>query len=345
MYRTSQALVLIPDRNDTIGYNFIKKSSFSCTETILSLLHRLANWHSLRQICDEFPSFSQNDLASCLNDLVKFGGIVKKDSAEQVDEDQKIGSWEWGIPSALLHFSEQDRSFMSIEQAELAQSAAAKISAPPSLYLEHANDSNAIDLVNTLATNELLSLMARRRTVREVLPSTLSQQALADCLFAGLGITGETENCVGKLPLKMTPSGGARNPYEAYVLVNSVDSMEAGAFHYSAKQHNLARIGDVNESSASVLLGNQDWADNMSCTIFLCAHFERTMWKYKDNNAYRVVLIEAGHIAQNIMIAATSHNLTACPTAALAHGKIAKLFKLNNQNISPIYALTIGKPS
>ena len=66
----------------------------------------------------------------------------------------------------------------------------------------------------------------------------------------------------------------------------------------------------------------------MPCIIFLVAYLERTMWKYSDSNAYRVVLIEAGHIGQNIMLAATQAGLSACPTAALAHSAIKDLLGL-----------------
>jgi nitroreductase len=68
------------------------------------------------------------------------------------------------------------------------------------------------------------------------------------------------------------------------------------------------------------------------------------MWKYEDANAYRVVLIEAGHIGQNMMLAATSHGLSACPTAALCHSAIKRLLGLDRFTDAPIYALTIAAP-
>ena len=82
----------------------------------------------------------------------------------------------------------------------------------------------------------------------------------------------------------------------------------------------------------------------MPCVIFLCAALERTMWKYEDSNAYRVVLIEAGHIGQNIMLAATNHGLTACPTAALNHARIETHLGLQGVTNAPVYALTLCVP-
>jgi SagB-type dehydrogenase family enzyme len=92
-------------------------------------------------------------------------------------------------------------------------------------------------------------------------------------------------------------------------------------------------------------MGGQSWADEMPCVILLCAQFERTMWKYDDANAYRVVLIEAGHIGQNVMLAATRHGLSACPSAALNHSRIKECVGAGNgYTNAPIYALTLATP-
>jgi SagB-type dehydrogenase family enzyme len=187
--------------------------------------------------------------------------------------------------------------------------------------------------------------MARRRTVREPGRSSITLPALSDCLFAGMGIVGQTENCVGTLPLSMTPSGGARNPYEAYVYARSVEGLQPGFYHYAAIDHTLARVDVSDLPLPSDLLGGQQWTDAMPCVLLLYARFERTMWKYDDANAYRVVLIEAGHIGQNIMLAATRNGLSACPTAALNHTRIndciAPRARLTH---APIYALTLSYP-
>jgi nitroreductase len=82
----------------------------------------------------------------------------------------------------------------------------------------------------------------------------------------------------------------------------------------------------------------------MPCLIILCASLERTMWKYDDPNAYRVVLIEAGHIGQNIMLAATRNGLSACPTAALNHATIRECVSLKRLTDAPVYALTLAVP-
>jgi SagB-type dehydrogenase family enzyme len=142
----------------------------------------------------------------------------------------------------------------------------------------------------------------------------------------------------------MTPSGGARNPYESYVFARNVDGIEPGFYHYSATEKSLGLVSDKVPNRTSDFLAQQDWADDMPAVIFLVAILERTMWKYSDPNAYRVVLIEAGHIGQNIMLAATAHGLSACPTAALDHDLISSYLGLEKLTHAPIYALTLSAP-
>ncbi len=46
----------------------------------------------------------------------------------------------------------------------------------------------------------------------------------------------------GKLPLAMTPSGGARNPFELYVYAARVDGLKPGFYHYGALAHDLGLV-------------------------------------------------------------------------------------------------------
>jgi SagB-type dehydrogenase family enzyme len=282
--------------------------------------------------------------SSTIDDLTEATALVEEGSELASAEDELRSDWKWGLPAALFHFSLRDRCFMTIEEGEDLQRARITELPQPPLFL--ANESAAaVPLPQALEGNDLLSLMARRRTIRCAAPTPISLRALSDCLFAGVGIIGQTENCVGRLPLSMTPSGGARNPYEAYVYARSVAGLESGFYHYAAIDHTLARTDAEEMPLPSDLLGGQAWTDSMPCVVFLCARFERTMWKYDDANAYRVVLIEAGHIGQNFMLAATRNGLSACPTAALNQTRVTGCLgggaKLTH---APMYALTLAHP-
>ncbi|TGQ74826.1 SagB/ThcOx family dehydrogenase [Mesorhizobium sp. M00.F.Ca.ET.186.01.1.1] len=339
--RSSRTLVFYPGANKVTACNFLTRSVFECSPEVIGLLASWDEWASAGEIALAH-GWSRSELDAVVPQLIDFSALVAAGSPLAEQEIQFSGQWNWGIPTALMHFCVQDSEFMTIEQAEARQIERAGHTAQPDLLLK--NSADAIRLPNPLDDNELLALMAQRRTNRTVAAPTITARQLSDCLFAGMGITGETSNCVSALPLGMTPSGGARNPYEAYVVALGVEGLEPGVYHYSAADHDLGRISANHLPKISDLVGGQDWADAMPCLILLCARLDRTMWKYEDANAYRVVLIEAGHIGQNMMLAATKHGLSACPTAALSHSAIKRLLGLDRLIDAPIYALTVSTP-
>jgi nitroreductase len=84
---------------------------------------------------------------------------------------------------------------------------------------------------------------------------------------------------------------------------------------------------------------------NRAAVLILVANIERTSWKYREPTAYRVVFIEAGHIAQNICTIAVANGLTANPTAAISDFSVERVLRLDwSHQFSP-YALVIGVPA
>lgn len=342
--RSSRTLVFFREGTELVGFNYLSGTSFSCAADLLALLTSLDDWTAAADLPALVPGLTEEEIRVAVSDLVAVTALIDEESELATAEADVETSWRWGLPAALFHFSLRDREFMAIEEVEQQQMARIAAVPQPGFYDEN-DRGRALRLPRAIEGNELISLMAKRRTIRAVARSSITLGSLSDCLFAGMGIVGQTENCVGKLPLSMTPSGGARNPYEAYVYARSVEGLEPGFYHYAAIDHTLARIDVSGLPLPSELLGGQQWTDAMPCVLLLYARFERTMWKYDDANAYRVVLIEAGHIGQNIMLAATRNGLSACPTAALNHTRINQLIApYARATHAPIYALTLSHP-
>jgi len=187
--------------------------------------------------------------------------------------------------------------------------------------------------------------MRRRRSERKFLDEPVGLRALADCLFAGNGIVDfVVDKDFGRLPLTMTPSGGARNPYELYVYANRIEKLKPGFYHYSALSRDLGlvRPGRVNVQE---MLAGQKWPTTAGAIIFLTAFFPRTMWKYHMPLAYRVVMMEAGFIGQNIALAATHHGMSAVPSGALDNGLVERYLGLPEVETAVVLSLSLGKAS
>jgi SagB-type dehydrogenase family enzyme len=332
--RTSSALVFSLTDTGVAGFNFLQKSAFQGTGALLDVLNDNKDWK-------ESAGLEPGDECA----YVELGAMVAGASAEDASEQEFLEKWAWGLPAALFHFSVQGNSFQTLEQGEAKQLANADKFGLPNLYLDNSGCPQVTALAKSDESSKLISVMARRRSVRETSDACIPLRCVSDILFSGMGITGFVQNAVATLPLSMTPSGGGRNPFEAYLFARKVDGLEPGIYHYSAVDHTLGRIAGALPDRLSQIVGNQDWADEMSCIIVLAAFFERTMWKYDDPNAYRVVLIEAGHIGQNMLLVTTEKGLCACPTAALSHEPLFELLELPSRiTCAPVYAIAIGAP-
>lgn len=332
-FRVPPSLVFFIGEGVLTGYNFLTRDIFECEPELVALLAGRAGWQS-----DDAPG---DEIAAMLD----LGALTARGTPEEAREDAFLKSWEWGIPLALSHFSLHGRRYLTAEESTAKQIARAGEKASPPLFMRNGHCAAEIALPRDCADEPLIRLMAARRTVRQAKPAPVSLEALSEMLYAGMAITGFTRNRVAELPLTMTPSGGARNPYEAYVIARAVSGLAPGIYHYSALDHTLGLVSGNLPSSFAALAGGQEWVETMPCLVVLCAFMERTMWKYDDPNAYRVIMIEAGHIGQNLMLAGTRHGYTVCPTAALTHDALFDLLRLENPITQcAVYALAVGVP-
>lgn len=333
--RIARTLIFTRERDVLVGFNYLSRNEFAVGAELVARLPEI--WTDATKLTNEVLE-GRKDI---LDALIESDAVVVQGSPLAKRERDYHATWEWSLPTGLLHFSLEDPEFIDLDGNDAIQRRRAKFGAQPQLYLRNKGQ-RRIGLPQAI-DDPLLGLMARRRTVREPTAPSISLTELADCLFAGLGITGRTRNSVvNELPLKMTPSGGARNPYEAYIIAHNVRGLAPGTYHYSAKDHDLGLVREGTPPPMSYFLGGQPWADPMPALIVLVADMRRTMWKYEDSNAYRVVLIEAGHIGQNVMLAATKHGLSACPTAALGQTAIREHLGLDRITDAPLYAFTLG---
>ena len=253
----------------------------------------------------------------------------------------------WGAAAGYYHFSIRNTEYMAPGQFTGWMADHVASVRPIPVHLDHKLLQNVIHLPDPATDLEGMALMRRRRSLRGFSDRPIEIGQLGDCLFAGLGITGFIKGSFdeGYLPLSMTPSGGGRNPYEGYVYVRNVSGLEPGTYHYSAAEHSLCRVTHDHQPSPGAILGGQPWFDNAAAIVLLVANFDRTMWKYPHPTGYRVVVLEAGHIAQNIILAATAHGLISTPTCAVSDAEAEKLTDCAALTRTTMYTVSLGQKS
>lgn len=291
------------------------------------------------------PKHSRSSVAAQLLELIQVGAILIENSRLAELDEEYSDHWEWDLISGAFHFGMKDTPFVSNEKAVQLQEERAKVNPSPPLFETNESYSTLSHLPWPAVEDPHLALMRRRRTHRTFAPTPITQEQLSDCLYSGMGIVGILENPkICDLPLKMTPSGGARNPYEAYVYCLNVHGLQKGIYHYSAIDNTLGHHNSIDLPNPGEIIGHQKWTDGAAAIVFLVARFERTMWKYPDSGAYRVVLIEAGHIGQNIALTATSHDLVGNPTSAINDSIAERVLKISSLTHAAISAIALGVP-
>jgi SagB-type dehydrogenase family enzyme len=177
-----------------------------------------------------------------------------------------------------------------------------------------------------------------RRSVRRFSAQPVRLDEVSRLLHAANGITAPSYG------YRSAPSAGALYPLEVYVVANHVTGLDQGVYHYAPEDHSLEpiRSGDVAQMVATDSLG-QNAVAKAAVVIALAAVLERTASKYRAR-AERYVYMEAGHVAQNVLLEATSLGLGACAVGAFLDDELNRALEVDAPDESVIYLLTVGRP-
>lgn len=343
-FRRAATLTVTFEAGQLAVHNFLTKDRFTCSTECLEFLTRLDDWHSAEKLFEYFPETEPGSLAEQLTQLVAFNALVVEGTPQAELDEKYREEWQWGAVAGFYHFNVRNTTFMASEGVREFMRQRRAWRPSPLLHQSNADTLRTLQLPATNLRQEPFALMRRRRSVRKFIDQPISRQALADCLFAGNGIVDFYEDeDFGRLPITMTPSGGARNPFELYVYARNVADLSPGFYHYAAWERNLGllRAGEVDVPE---MLAGQQWPTRAAAIVFLVAHFPRCMWKYHLATGYRVVLMEAGFIGQNIALAATHYGLSAIPSGAFAESVIESYIGIPAIEASVILSMNIGVP-
>jgi SagB-type dehydrogenase family enzyme len=214
--------------------------------------------------------------------------------------------------------------------------------AKPPLYKEYP-EAQKIELPS-FDPNQPMSLdrtLKQRKSVRDFQQQPISKDQLSYLLWASTGI----QRIEDGYEFRTTPSAGALYPIETYVVVNDVRKLEAGVYHYSIKAHQLEQLkqGEFRQEITAAALG-QGMCQTSAVVFVWSAVFERCKWKY-GQRAYRYIYLDAGHIAENLALAAVSLNLGSCEIGALYDNQVNAILDIDGTEESVLCMAAVGIPS
>ena len=189
--------------------------------------------------------------------------------------------------------------------------------------------------------NDFINLLRERKSSRVYTQHPISLLQLSFLLWATQGI----KDIRGKsyATLRTVPSGGARHPFETYLLVQHVDGLQPGAYHYLPMGHQLEFLQPVEDLTAVITnsLQDQSWASKASAIFYWSFVAYRCEWRY-GIWAHAPALIDAGHVGQNLYLACTALGLGTCAVAAFDRQICDSLFSLDGEEEFTVYASPVG---
>ncbi len=193
------------------------------------------------------------------------------------------------------------------------------------------------------AGTDLLEAIGSRRSHRRFLDEPLSLAELALLLWATQGVKG----VIGPgSALRTVPSAGCRHAFESYLLVSAVETLKPGLYRYLPLDHALVLekelgVDLLQRSLAQATLNQTFIAAAPVCFVWSVIPY-RMEWRYQ-LAAHRVILMDVGHLCQNLYLVCEAIGCGTCAIAAYHQELMDKLLSLDAEHEFTIYLAPVGK--
>lgn len=219
------------------------------------------------------------------------------------------------------------------------------LSQPP-LEKPYANDDSLIDLPkvskDTLIKTNIMDIIQDRVSHRKYSDKALSLNELSFLLWATQGVKEVVGN--NYATKRTVPSGGARHPFEAYLVINRVEGLKKGLYRYIASKHQLCFLFEIeNQVERLTTLSNgQAFVGKAAVTfIWSCLPY-RGEWRYYIS-AHKTMLLDAGHLCQNLYLACEAIGCGTCAIGAYDQPAIDQFMGFDGENEFVVYMAPVGK--
>jgi SagB-type dehydrogenase family enzyme len=184
-------------------------------------------------------------------------------------------------------------------------------------------------------------LLEGRRSRRD-LGLRLDLDQLGAFLAAG-GVTGLMQEGDGPIfALRAAPSGGGLYPIDLFIVARNVADLPTSVYYFHPLRNSLVAVPGARPQliSGPGFFG-QDWIAEASAIVLLVASFTRNSWKYGERS-YRLTLLDAGHVAQNLLMMAQDLDCPACAIGGFHDQLVANELSMDGVTEAVVHAIAIG---
>lgn len=214
----------------------------------------------------------------------------------------------------------------------------------PPVELELETAVSIIDLPDPRKYEADISLtqaIVQRVSVRKYADTPVSLPELSYLLWCIQGVKSVESHLV---TLRTVPSAGARHAFETYLLVNNVAGLAPGLYKFLAVDHQLAKL-EAGENISDIITEaclRQRFVKTSAVTFIWTATAYRMTYRY-GQRGYRYLHLDAGHVCQNLYLAAETTTCGVCAIAAFDDDQLNQALSLDGEAQFAVYVATLGK--
>ncbi|MEO8002943.1 MAG: putative peptide maturation dehydrogenase [Arenimonas sp.] len=314
--------------------------------------------------------------AEVISALLDAGLLVAQPEADGVLADDEFRAAGWHPPAAVAHMAARWQGIdgpreMAEADVDTSEGLLRQHGSPPP-HLRQTTAGAADIVLPRIAHDDFDALLDTRATCRnydtdaQVPLATFSQ--LMARVFGARGIGHPADGF--DVFKRTSPSGGALHPTECWLIVQRVEGIAPGLYRYRIDNHALEPVapgiaapqpGDVGtqvlgdaaprawttdelRAFARIAVAGQDFLADAPVLCALAPRFHRNFWKYRNHSkAYRVTVLDAGHLSQTLQLCATQAGLGPFVTGAINEVDIERAFGLTGYLESPMVVCGFGK--
>jgi len=345
LVRRASCLVGFWEDQDLVVENYLTGGWVAATATVTRMLAGLTEFVPVHRLTG--PSGPEPGMAEVVRQLLAQDVLLVKGTPLERRDRAIHQLWTWGQSARYLHYHTRRTRFFSDPEEEAASLAAlARQRPPPTPFTDHGDARVPLPGGFADRSGGVWDVLRLRRTRRAFARTPVGLDELAAVLLWTWGKTHVVEDpYAGTVVLKTSPSGGAQHPTEVYPIVLRVDGLDPGIYHYSVRWHALERLrGGRFDDLVAEMCAHQWWVRDAAAVFILTARIDRTIWKYSHAHAYRVLLLDAGHLGQTFQLVCTALGLAPFTSAAMHDELVERELGLDGVAEVPVYAAALGRP-
>lgn len=245
--------------------------------------------------------------------------------------------------------NEEYRQFMKSMFGKTGPSDQSRGVPPPPVELPHDEAAETVALpdpsAGVVVQPDIMDCIAHRRSRRDWTRDPLSVEQVSFLLWATQGVADVIGG--GRATLRTAPSGGARHPFETYLAANAVTGLPPRLYRYLPLTHRLLAMFEMDarrrEELGRAVFGQRFGAIAPAVFIWSCVPY-RGEWRYT-LAAHKTMLLDAGHMCQNLYLAAEAIGAGTCAIGAYDQDALDAFLGLDGEDEFAVYLAPVGIPA